>query len=231
MRVELIIDVFYRAIGFCLDVRLLALALGHGGRLLGLDRTLFLDGRRVIGLRLRLGVLVLLWLLDFGIFVLFIVLRLMVIHVQLPLLLEESGLFLGVVQDDSVHHRELAVAAAVSNHTIDRNVSPCRIDPRWRDPVAVDEYVLIVLAVPAVVVDVEQVLSVVSLHDQLNRRLAPNLLGIQDVYLVASLQTLHDGLLLHPPLVALDPFLPPLLLFGVALVASSMDEHLDGVIY
>lgn len=83
---------------------------------------------------------------------------------------------------------------------------------------------LIVLPVPALVVDVEKVFSILSFDDQLDSSLAPNVFSVTGVNLVSHFDCLEPALV-NPLVVRLHALAPLIVGLRVSLVLFTEDIH------
>uniref|UniRef100_A0A7S3FX83 Uncharacterized protein n=1 Tax=Strombidium rassoulzadegani TaxID=1082188 RepID=A0A7S3FX83_9SPIT len=114
-------------------------------------------------------------------------------------------------------------------HAVLGDVLPARVQAVRGEAVGVDVDVLVVLAVPALIVDVEQVLAVRGLQDEFHCRLAPDKLGIHEVDLVPRLH-LEDDMAVEPLAILLRALAPALELILAAQILLGLDHQFDRVV-
>lgn len=89
--------------------------------------------------------------------------------------------------------------------------------------------IFIILSVPPLIVNIQQILVISRLDHQLNSSLAPNILGVASINFIARLYR-FNLMAVYPLLVLLHPLLPPLKLFDVAFIFTAHHNHLDRVV-
>ena len=112
---------------------------------------------------------------------------------------------------------------------VPRDITSLCISANWGNASVTDENVFVVLAAPALVMDVQQGFLVFRFDLQLNQRGTPNVLCVQHVNSISSLNFINF-VFIQPSLVIIDSLFESLCLFFVPKRTFTVNQHLDRIV-